>query len=379
MERVDIVVIGAGVVGLAITAELSKRFGESSILLMEKEKSFGQETSSRNSEVIHSGIYYPTGSLKADLCVEGNKMLYQFCEEWKIPHQRIGKLIIARNDEEVPALHAFIEKGRENGVMDLEFLDEKQVNEMEPNVKAVAAIFSPSTGIVDSHQLMNRLEILAKKRKALLAYGHEVVGIEASNGEYIISYATLSGVEGKVKCRWIINSAGLGSDKIAEYMGIDINKENYRLYPCKGEYFSVKSSKSQMISRLVYPPPLKNLKGLGIHVTKSMDGNVRLGPNAFYVEELDYDVDPDHLESFYKAAREYLPFLEEDDIGPDMAGVRPKLQGPNDSVRDFVINYEGERGLEGVINLIGIESPGLTSSLSIANYVGDMMAKKWAY
>ncbi|MCX8129958.1 MAG: NAD(P)/FAD-dependent oxidoreductase [Clostridia bacterium] len=377
MEQVDFLVIGAGVVGLAITAELSERYGESSILLVEKHKKFGQETSSRNSEVIHSGIYYPTSSLKAQLCIEGNRLMYEFCRTWNIPHERIGKIIIARCEDEISALEAFIKKGMENGVMDLEMLDQKQVSRLEPNIKAVAAILSPSTGIVDSHQLMARFESNAKKQNAMIAYGHEVTGIEQTCDGYMVAYKSLNGDSGIIKCSYIINSAGLGSDKIAGLMGLDIDKEGYRLFPCKGEYFSVKASKSGMVSRLVYPPPLKNLKGLGIHVTKSMDGNIRLGPNAFYVDQIDYDVDSGHSGMFYKAAKEYLPFLEELDIGPDMAGVRPKLQGPDDPVKDFIINYEGDKGLPGVINLLGIESPGLTSSLSIAKYVVKLIENKF--
>jgi L-2-hydroxyglutarate oxidase LhgO len=244
---------------------------------------------------------------------------------------------------------------------------------MEPNIKAAAAILSPSTGIVDSHRLMACLESIARKGMAMLAYGHEVTGFEPAGDGYVIDFRGPDGGMNRLKTRHVINAAGLGADKIAAMMGIDIDQEGYRIYPCKGEYFGVNASRSGMVSHLVYPPPLKDLKGLGIHVTKSLDGNIRLGPNAFYVSEIDYDVEPEHKDAFYQAAKKYLPFLERSDISPDMAGIRPKLQGPGDAVKDFLIRHEAGRGLPGVLNLVGIESPGLTSCLSIAGYACDML------
>jgi L-2-hydroxyglutarate oxidase LhgO len=375
VDKVDILVIGAGVVGLAITAELTARFEDSTIVLIEKHESFGRETSSRNSEVIHSGIYYPVGSLKSKLCVEGNRLLYDFCSSRKVPHNRIGKLIVARSEQETKQLETLFELGRENGVMDLEMLDRKQVTLMEPNVEAEAAIFSPSTGIVDSHVLMARLEAIAKQNFALLAYEHEVIEIHVSNGGYVVAYRTPNGDEDRLECRFIVNCAGLNSDTIAAMPGIDINSAGYRIFLCKGEYFSVNDSKSNMVSHLIYPVPHANLEGLGIHVTKSLDGRIRLGPNAFYVDKPDYDVDKGNAEGFFNSAREFLPFLELDDLEADMSGIRPKIQGPGDPVRDFVIRHEDDRGLPGFINLIGIESPGLTSSLSIAKMVAGMVER----
>jgi len=375
MDKIDMLVIGAGVVGLAITAELTKRFEESTIVVLEKHDSFGRETSSRNSEVIHSGIYYPVGSLKSKLCVEGNRLLYDFCESRKVPYRRIGKLIVARNEEETKQLETLFELGKKNGVPNLEMLDRKQIASMEPNVRAEAAIFSPSTGIVDSHVLMARLEAIAKQNFALLAYEHEVKEIDVSTDGYVVTYITPSGDEERLECRCIINCAGLNSDTIAAMAGIDIDKAGYRIFMCKGEYFSINNSRSNMVSRLIYPVPHASLEGLGIHVTKSLDGRIRLGPNAFYVDKPDYDVDKRHAESFFNSAREFLPFLELNDLEADMSGIRPKIQGPGDPVKDFVIRHEADRGLPGFINLIGIESPGLTSSLSIAKMVADMIER----
>ncbi|MDQ7092220.1 NAD(P)/FAD-dependent oxidoreductase [Desulfosporosinus sp. PR] len=374
MEEVEILIIGAGVIGLAIAAELAKQSEDRSLFLLERHDKFGQETSSRNSEVIHAGIYYPAGSLKANLCVEGNRRLYEFCRQWNIPHERIGKLIIARNEEEIPVLDSLLAQGRSNGVTDLELLTQNQVTALEPNIKAVAALFSPSTGIIDSHQLMLRLEWLALEQGAVIAYRHEVVGVDFQNPGYKVTYRNPAGQLEAIHCRWLINCAGLNSDHIASLLGIDLDDSGYRLYPCKGEYFSVANSKSALVSRLIYPPPLKELKGLGIHATKSLDGRLRFGPNAIYSERLDYDVNADHAQEFYNAVSTYMPFLKITDFSPDMAGIRPKVQAPGGPFRDFIVCHETERGFAGLINLIGIESPGLTSSLSLAEMVKGLIA-----
>lgn len=369
MEKVDVLIIGAGVVGLAVAAELSKQFEDKSLVLLERHSKFGQETSSRNSEVIHSGIYYPTGSLKAKLCVEGNQDLYPFCEKWEIPHKRLGKLIIARNEEELQALDSILVQGQKNGVNDLELLNQDQITQLEPNISAIAAILSPSTGIIDSHQLMLRLEWLALEQGAIIAYNHDVIRVELKPDGYYVTYRNPAGQLESIHCRWLINCAGLNSDQIFSFLGINLDQIGYRIYPCKGEYFSVSNTQSALVSRLIYPPPLKNLKGLGIHATKTLDGRLRFGPNAFYVETLDYDVNKDHAHEFYKAIKTYMPFLNYTDLQPDMAGIRPKIQGPNDPFRDFIVCHEVDRGFEGLINLIGIESPGLTSSLALAKLV----------
>ncbi|MEI6127655.1 MAG: NAD(P)/FAD-dependent oxidoreductase [Pseudomonadota bacterium] len=374
MNKADFLIIGAGAVGLAIAAALSEKFHPRSVVVLERHHKFGQETSSRNSEVIHAGIYYPRGSLKARLCVEGNRLMYDFCRQWDIPHAQSGKLIVATTDEEAATMHSLFVTGRENGVEDLQMLDTVQVSRLEPNVNALAALYSPLTGIVDSHRLMARLEWLAVRNGTICAYNHEVIRIGcAKSRAAAVCYRDPSGRENSLQCRWVINSAGLSSDFIAALMGIAVDRAGYRLFPCKGEYFKVAGSKARLVSRLIYPPPFKDLQGLGIHVTKSLDGMVKLGPNAFYVDELEYSVDPEHVALFFESVKDYLPFLEIQDLEPDMAGIRPKTQAPNTPVRDFVICHEVERGLEGVINLIGIESPGLTSCLSIARMVRSMI------
>jgi L-2-hydroxyglutarate oxidase LhgO len=375
MHTTDFLIIGAGAVGLAVAVELSKRFPGRHIVMLERHPKFGQETSSRNSEVIHAGIYYPTGSLKARLCVEGNRLLYGFCSQWNVPHERMGKLIVATTDDEISTLESLLATGMENGVADLKMVDRSYLARHEPQVNACAAIYSPSTGIVDAHQLMARLEWRALQQGVMCVYQHEVLGIQSAPRSHAVRYRGPAGQDETVVCQWLINSTGLSSDHIAGLAGIDIDRAGYRLFPCKGEYFKIPHAKSLLVSRLIYPPPFKDLRGLGIHVTKTLDGMVRLGPNAFYVDELDYTVDDDHALPFYNSVKAYLPFLTCDDLQPDMAGIRPKLQAPGTPIRDFVIRHETEHGLQGLINLIGIESPGLTSCLSIARMVGDLIAQ----
>lgn len=374
MDKVDIIIIGAGVVGLATAAELTRRYPAASVVVFDKEQQFGWHTSSRNSEVIHGGMYYPTGSLKARLCVEGRPRLYDFCEKNSIPYQRIGKLIIARDNGEIPHIEAIAAQGAENGMDDLVLLSKAEVAKMEPDITAVAAIFSPSTGIVDSHKMMAKMEqIVEAGQFNCIAYKHEVTGVVYTGSQYEVSFRGPDGNEDQLAGNWVVNCAGLWADKVCGWLGIDGvgAQPEYRIYWVKGEYFSLSAAKSKMLNHLVYPPPLKALKGLGIHVTKSLDGRARLGPSAFYVDEINYDVESSHGDEFFRAAQSYLPFLVREDIAPDMAGVRPKLQSPSDPVKDFIIRHETDKGLPGFINLVGIESPGLTASLAIANMAAD--------
>ena len=373
MDKIDIIVIGTGVVGLSTAAELCRKFPAAVVGVFDKEQQFGWHTSSRNSEVIHAGMYYATDSLKAKLCVEGRQLLYSFCEQHKIPHQRIGKLIIARDESEIPAIEGIAKQGAINGVDDLVLIDKAKISQMEPHVKAVAAIHSPSTGIIDSHKLMAKFEAMIQSGdNAFIGYKHEITGVEYTGSEYIVTYIGPDGQTDQMACDWLINCGGLWSDVISGWLGLDTEKEGYKIYWVKGEYFSISASKSKMLNHLVYPPPLKALKGLGIHVTKSLDGRARLGPSAFYVDEVNYDVDPAHADQFYTAAASYLPFIGPEDVTPDMAGVRPKIQSPTDPQKDFIIRHEADKGLPGYINLSGIESPGLTAAISIGR-----MAASW--
>ena len=373
MDHTDILIIGAGVVGLAVAAELGSACPGKSIALFERNEKFGQEISSRNSEVVHSGIYYPRGSLKAQLCVRGNQLLYAFCEKHKIPHRRLGKLIVAIEETDLPSLEELKGKAELNGVQGVELLKPGQVRELEPEIRTRGALLVPSAGIVDSYLLMRRLEDLALQSGVLPAYCHEVIGIESSGKDYRVQFSNPDGSIDQIGCSILVNCAGLNAPNIAAMPGIDPGRAGYRIYPCKGEYFSVSFSKSKLVNRLVYPPPLEELRGLGIHLTKNLDGRLRLGPSAFYVDQIDYSVNPGNLDYFYRAVKDFLPFLDPADLEPEMAGIRPKLQGPEDSFRDFIIHHEADRGLKGIINLVGIESPGLTCCFSIAEMVGEIV------
>lgn len=373
MDRVDVIVIGAGVVGLSVAAELTGRNPDQSVVVLDKEQQFGWHTSSRNSEVIHGGMYYPTGSLKAKLCVEGRPLLYDFCEKHKIPHQQIGKLIIAREEAELHHIEDIAKQGKINGMTDLKLLDRADVLKIEPHITAVAAIHSPSTGIIDSHKLMAKFEqIIESGPENFIAYKNEVTHVEYVAGEYQVTFSGPDGAVETLACSRLINCAGLWSDRICGWLGLDVEKTGCKIYWVKGEYFSISASKSKLLNHLIYPPPLKALKGLGIHVTKSLDGRARLGPSAFYVDDVNYDVDPSHGDEFFVAAQSYLPFVTREDISPDMAGVRPKLQSPTDSVKDFVIRHEADKGYPGFVNLVGIESPGLTASIAIGRMAADL-------
>ena len=367
----EITIIGAGVVGLAIAENVSEE--HSNVFLIERHLSFGQETSSRNSEVIHAGIYYPEDSLKARLCVEGKGLLYDYCKKYNIPYNNCGKLIVATSEEEVSVIEGIRQNAMKNGVDDIVVLEREQIYEMEPNIFALKALFSPSTGIVDTHSLMKQYETNTINNGCQVVYGSEVTGIKRIKNGYEITlldadkkrYIFTSGI--------VINSAGLTSDKVSEMTGI--SDENLRILFCKGEYFRVNPPKNRLINRLIYPVPHHNLEGIGIHVTIDMGGGVKLGPDVKYLDSnvYDYKLTASKQEAFYKSARKYLPFLEYDDITPEMAGIRPKIQKPGEPVRDFYIMEEGKRGYPGFINLIGMESPGLTASISIAKYVKNLI------
>ncbi len=363
-----ITIIGAGVVGLAIAKELSEIYKD--VLLIEKNDSFGQEISSRNSEVIHAGIYYPQGLKKAELCREGNGLLYDYCKANGIPHKKTGKMIVAVNGEETDELDSIKKRAELNGVDDLYYLSEDQIRRMEPEVKAVSALYSPSTGIIDSHSLMRCLLMQAEDNGSLVVFRSEITAVKYDGKEFELS---VNNDDHYIRTKVLINSAGLHSDRIAAMAGIDIDKSGYRLKYCKGDYFS--ASPSPKLSHLVYPVPVKNNEGLGVHATIDLSGRVRFGPDVEYVDCLNYEVNPSRRDAFYNAIVKYLPGLKVDDLHPDMSGIRPKLQGPGEAYRDFIIEEESEKGFPGLINLVGIESPGLTSCLAIAGHVGSLVEK----
>ncbi len=361
MEKVSITIIGAGVVGLAIAAELSKKHKD--IVLVEKESSFGQEASSRNSEILHAGIYYEKDSLKAKLCVEGKNILYAFCKENNIPHKQLGKIIVALDESEHKQLETLEQKARVNGVEDLVWLDKQQIKDYEPSVNGYSALYSPSTGIVDSHALMKCLEQKAETAGVMISYGSKVTAIEKVSGGYKVEINR----EYSFVTEKLINSAGLFADKVAEMAGIDVEEKKYRLYYCKGEYFAY--NKPSFIKHLVYPVPEHDLKGLGVHSVFDLGGSLKFGPNAFYVDDLNYDVDVSHRKDFYDSIKKMFPQIQEQNLSPDQAGIRPKLQGPGQGIRDFVIRMD----MPGFVNLVGIESPGLTANLAIGRYVADLV------
>jgi len=385
----DVIIIGAGVVGLAIAQKLARR--DRKLAVLEKHDSFGQETSSRNSEVIHAGIYYPRDFLKSRLCVEGNRLLYAWCREHNVPHAGIGKLIVATTEEEASSLEAIRSGAEQNGVPGLEILGKKQLLSMEPEVSALSALLSPTTGIIDSHHLMQSLLLAAEDKGAVMSCRAKVTAIQLDDKGYDME---INNGEYRIQTKTVINSAGLHADQIAALTGIDIDARGYRLKPCKGNYFS--ASPAPRLRRLVYPVPMKNNVGLGIHATLDLTGRVRFGPDSRYLDKEEilcltstqngnglplksalslYKVDEDRKEAFGNAIRKYLPGFDAAALHPDMSGIRPKVQGPGDPVMDFIIREESSCGYHGFINLIGIESPGLTSCLAIAGYIDDTFIK----
>jgi L-2-hydroxyglutarate oxidase LhgO len=371
MEKCDILIAGAGVVGLAIAEYLSRQNKNSSIIVIEKHESFGRETSSRNSEVIHAGIYYPTESLKAGLCVEGRELLYNELENHGLPFAKLGKLIVATDRQEEELLEKLLLNAKANGVRDVRMMDKAQVAALEPELASVGALYSPSTGIFDTHVFMKHLEYTAQNRGVLFAYNCEVVSLSRSQTGYEVGVRDVDGSDLTIDSAVVINCAGLCAHLLAQKAGINCKEAGYVIHYSKGEYFRVNGLPSWCVKHLVYPPP--GTVSLGIHTVLDLQGQMKLGPNAFYVDGVDYTVDARHQHEFLTAGTKYLPRLADAALTPDMAGVRPKLQAPESDFADFEINEESGRGFPGFINLVGIESPGLTSSMAIARYAAELI------
>jgi L-2-hydroxyglutarate oxidase LhgO len=367
MEKIDVAIIGAGVIGLAVAAEIARQ--DRDIFIIERHSSFGQEASSRNSEVIHAGLYYPKDSLKARACLEGNRLLYEICRKYGIPHKRIGKLILATQPSELAELEALAARARENGAEDVEIIGPAQITRLQPHLQATAALYSPSTGIIDSHRLMRHFVIELESKGASIAYSTEVIGIDRLAAGYRISVRQPDGQPFSFLSRVVVNSAGLNSDTLSAMAGI--YDQSYIIHPCKGDYFRLSASRSRLINRLIYPLPEAKDAGLGIHATPELGGGVRVGPDAQYIDKgkIDYSIDGKKKRQFYRQIRRLLPFVEEEDLFADTSGIRAKLAGPQEGFRDFVICHEANRGFEGFVNLVGIESPGLTASPAIARLV----------
>lgn len=367
--QTEVTIIGGGVIGLGIAARLSPRIR--SMVLFERHDAWGQGISSRNSEVLHSGIYYARNSLKAAFCAKGQRMLYQLAQEAHIPHKRCGKIIIASSKAEEEDLVRLKGCGEGNGAEGLRLLTGAEVFEREPSVKAVAGLMVPDSGIINAHTLMDVLAARAQGSGADLIRGAEVTGLEKISNGWKVFYRDADG-EDTLTSRIVINSAGLGSQAVMTMAGIDPDAAGLKLHLAKGEYFTVPSKYRNRLNSMVYPVPHKNLTGLGVHTVPDLSGGFKLGPNAFYVDRIDYTVDESHAAEFYESARKYLPFLQPDDLIPAMSGIRPKLSAENEPARDFYIQHESSRGADGFINLAGMESPGLTASCAIGDYVADM-------
>jgi L-2-hydroxyglutarate oxidase LhgO len=367
MERVDCVVIGAGVVGLAVARALALASRE--VIMLEAAGAIGTETSSRNSEVIHAGIYYPPGSAKSAMCVRGRQLLYRYCEEHGVAHRRCGKLIVATSAQQIATLHRIQTQAAANGVTDLRLLSADEARAMEPALRCVAALHSPSTGIIDSHGLMLAYQGEAEDGGAMLALHSPVEGGEIEAGGIVLD---VGGAEPMRICaRSVVNSAGLMAQRVAASLrGFPPAK----VPPChyaKGNYYSLAARSP--FTRLIYPVP--EAAGLGVHLTLDLAGQTRFGPDVEWIEEIDYDVDLRRADGFYRAIRDYWPGLRDGQLVPGYAGIRPKLDGPGKPASDFLIQGPAEHGVQGLVNLFGIESPGLTASLALAEHVVQIAGK----
>jgi L-2-hydroxyglutarate oxidase LhgO len=355
-----IVVIGAGVVGLAVAAELADAADE--LIVLDREDNFGRGTSARNSQVIHAGLHYPPDSLKARLCIEGRDRVYAVCAEAGIPHRRTGKLIVGIDAEDDEYLDHVAETARACHVR-IEELTGAQATALEPAVRCRRALLSPDTGIIDAHSLMTWLNHRVTARGGQFVYRTSATALVPEGRAWSVETETRDGEQFAVSADIVVNSAGLESDRVAGLVGL-----SYTLHWCKGCYCSLSASKARLCKRLVYPAVPAHSPGLGIHLTVDLEGHMRLGPDAEYVDrDGDYSVPDDRADTFFTAASRYLAGISRDDVHPDTAGIRPKLQGPGQPFADFVIRQERP----GFVNLVGIDSPGLTAALAIGRYVRD--------
>jgi L-2-hydroxyglutarate oxidase LhgO len=359
MDNVDVVVIGAGVVGLAVARALAWEGRE--VLILEAAESFGTETSSRNSEVVHAGIYYPRGSLKARMCVNGRGLLYDFCEQYGIPYRRCGKLIVATSEAQLGELEKIRNAAQANGVS-LEFFSRAQALALEPQLACEGALHSPMTGIIDSHAYMLALLGQAESRGATLVTDSRVTHMRLESDAVIIG---INDEEPALKANIVINSAGLHAPHVARLIEGFPAEHVPTPYFAKGNYFTL--SGRSPFERLVYPVPEPG--GLGVHLTLDLAGRARFGPDVQWVEQCEYTVEPRRAERFYDAIRAYWPDLADGALQPGYAGIRPKITGPAQAAADFRVDGPETHGIPGVVNLFGIESPGLTASLALASHV----------
>ena len=358
MESVESVVIGAGVVGLAVARALATAGRE--VVILEGEDAIGTHTSSRNSEVIHAGIYYPQGSLKATSCVQGNRLLYEYCVAHGVPHRRSGKLIVATDEKQLPELQEIQKKAHANGVTDVVWMTREQALALEPELHCVAALYSPSTGIIDSHALMLAYLGDAEAHGAMLAFRSALDSATAVADGFVLQVGSE-----KIKTNILVNSAGLRAPTVAKSIGGYPQQFAPGEFYAKGNYYSL--ARRAPFSRLIYPVPEPG--GLGVHLTLDLAGQARFGPDVEWVERIGYDVDPRRAERFYAAIRRYWPALPDGALRPGYSGIRPKTAGPSEPASDFRIQGPREHGVRGLVHLFGIESPGLTASLALADAV----------
>jgi L-2-hydroxyglutarate oxidase LhgO len=361
MDEVDCVVVGAGVIGLAVARALALAGIE--VLVLEQAYTIGFETSSRNSEVIHGGLYYPVGGLKARSCVEGRHRLYSYCREHGVPYARLGKLIVASSEAEIAGLEKIASTARGNGVDDLQWLDPKQARQLEPALNCVAALLSPSTGIIDSHALMLAYQGEAEAAGAIVVLRTPVLSGRVRHDGFELA---IGGDEPtRIHCRSLVNAAGLHAPALARMIEGIPPQTIPPAYFCRGVYFTL--SGPAPFHRLIYPVPVAG--GLGVHITLDLAGQARFGPDVEWVPSVDYAVDPARGEVFYAAIRNYWPDLPDRALQPGYAGIRPKISGPAEPAADFVVQGPDAHGVPGLVNLYGIESPGLTASLPLADEV----------
>ena len=363
MDQVECVVIGAGAVGLAVARALARAGRE--VVILEAEQGAGLGISSRSSEVIHAGLYYPTGLTKTVLCVEGRNLLYRFCADYGVAHRRCGKLLVATSEDETGRLEAVIAQATANGVHDLERLTGEQARALEPALNCVAAVLSPSTGIVDSAGYMTALLGDAEAHGAMLAVGTPVTGGRVESDGIVIE--TGGEAPMALKAGLVINASGLGAQDVARSLAGFPAAKIPPLFLAKGNYYAL--SQRAPFSHLIYPMPEKG--GLGVHLTLDLGGQARFGPDVEWLDEIDYTVNPARADSFYASIRRYWPDLPDGALHPAYAGIRPKIERPGGPNTDFLIQTPNEHGVARLINLFGIESPGLTSSLAIAERVCD--------
>ncbi len=367
MDEVECVVVGAGVIGLAAARALALAGRE--VLVLERAWTIGFETSSRNSEVIHSGIYYPKGSLKATCCVAGRRRLYAYCREHGVPFAQLGKLIVAAEESEIPALERIAAAARANDVDDVEWLGASQAMALEPALHCVAALLSPSTGIIDSHALMLAYQGEAEAAGAAIVLRTPVVSGEARADGFALQVGGEG--PGAIGCRYLVNAAGLYAPALARTIAGLPPQTIPAAYFCRGVYFTLAGRAP--FRRLVYPAPPPG--GLGVHITLDLAGQARFGPDVEWISGVDYTVDPARGEAFYAAVRSYWPGLRDGALQPGYAGIRPKISGPAEPAADFVAQGAAAHGVPGLVNLYGIESPGLTASLPLADEVVRLLGE----